>query len=100
MIVWSSLKSYIRMVCVIIMIYFKVAEVSTASLGRFNEVPNKTKGVKSGKVKKSQKSGKKNKPGKKIGQLKESASKTNRKPKAGKGNRNFRTKLGGRKRRT
>lgn len=72
---------------------FQVAEVSTASLGRFTEVPKK-QGVKGGKVTK------KKKKTKKTGQMKESAAKTPKKPKGGKGNRDFRKKVGGRKRRT
>lgn len=71
----------------------QVAEVSNASLGRFNEIPKK-QGVKSGKVTK------KKKKTKITGQMKESAAKTSKKPKGGKGNRDFRKKVGGRKRRT
>lgn len=69
-----------------------MAQVSTASLGRFNETPKKEnlRKVKKGKVSKKKK---------KSGQMKESASKTSKKPKSGKGNRDFRQKVGGKKRR-
>ncbi|KAJ8667400.1 hypothetical protein QAD02_009062 [Eretmocerus hayati] len=72
----------------------KVAEVSTASLGRFNENPKKNppQKVKSGRVSKKKKQ-------KQSGQMKESTAKTSKKPKGGKGNRDFRRKVGGRKRR-
>ncbi|XP_014207491.1 ribosome biogenesis regulatory protein homolog [Copidosoma floridanum] len=71
----------------------KVADVSTASMGRFNENPKKDalRKTKGGKVSKKKK--------KKSGQMKESTPKTSKKPKAGKGNRDFRRKVGGRKRR-
>ncbi|XP_011498042.1 PREDICTED: ribosome biogenesis regulatory protein homolog [Ceratosolen solmsi marchali] len=68
----------------------KIAEVSTASMGQFNEVLKKN-------VKKTK--GKKVTKKKKSGQLKELGTKNKKKPKAGKGNRDFRKKVGGRKRR-
>lgn len=71
--------------------YLQVAEVSTASLGRFKESSknDNLRKVKGGKVAKKKKSG----------QMKESAPKTSKKPKSGKGNRDFRQKVGGKKRR-
>ena len=60
-------------------------------MGKFTEKPSKdpVRKVKGGKVKKK----------KKNGQMKDPTLKTTKKPKAGKGNRDFRTKVGGRKRR-
>lgn len=67
----------------------RVAEITTASLGKFTEKIKKPtlQTLKGGKVKKKRK----------TGQLKDVKATT--KPKAGKGNRNFRTKSRGRKRR-
>ncbi|KAL7300881.1 hypothetical protein TKK_0006434 [Trichogramma kaykai] len=78
----------------------KVAEVSTASLGKFSEKPPRKTDGKVTKAKNKLKKKKKNTTGRnpgRAGKAPETAS--SKKPKAGKGNRDFRKKVGGRKRR-